>query len=157
MAHVVRREDDESMKRAWDLEVDGLRGKGRPKISCKDMVQKESSKIVLNEDDAWDGKKWRGGVSGPRGIVWETTCSASLLTLQNIWIELNFFIHLSLYHKFLVHWLRNNKSHVTTESYIMKKFTMTNIHYVIRSKYERGFKEYDRGSLDILMTISSCC
>ena len=63
MGHVLRREDDEPLKRAWDLEVDGTRGKGGPKISWKDVVEKESSNVGLNEEDAQDMVKWREGVS----------------------------------------------------------------------------------------------
>ena len=66
MGHVLRREDDEPVKRAWDLEVDSIRGKGRPKITWKDMVKKESSKVGLNEEDARDRKKWKEGVSSWR-------------------------------------------------------------------------------------------
>ena len=54
----IEKENDEPVKCAWDLEVDGIRGKGRPKISWKDMVKKVSSKVGLNEEDAGD-KKWR--------------------------------------------------------------------------------------------------
>ena len=52
MGHVLRKEDNEPVKRAWDLEVDDIRGKGRPKIAWKDMVTKESCKVGLNEEDA---------------------------------------------------------------------------------------------------------
>ena len=51
------------MKRAWDLVVHGIRGKGRPKIAWKDMVKKESSKVGLNKEDAQNKKKWKEGVS----------------------------------------------------------------------------------------------
>ena len=34
----VEEGDEEPGKRAWDLKVDGIRGKGRPKITWKDMV-----------------------------------------------------------------------------------------------------------------------
>lgn len=37
--------------------MDGIRGKGRPKISRKDVVMKESSTVGLNEEDARDKKK----------------------------------------------------------------------------------------------------
>ena len=47
MGHVLRREDDETVKRVWDLEVDGIRGKGKPNISWKDLMKKESSKVGL--------------------------------------------------------------------------------------------------------------
>lgn len=53
MGHLLRGEDDEPVQRAWGLEVDGIRGKGRPKTSWKDMVKRERErKIGLNEEDA---------------------------------------------------------------------------------------------------------
>ena len=58
-----RREDDEPVKRAWDLKVNGIRGKGRPKIKWKDMVKKGSSKVDLKEEDAQNRKKWKEGMS----------------------------------------------------------------------------------------------
>ena len=65
MGRVLRREDDEPVKRVWYLEVDGVRENGRPKISCKDMVKKESSEVGLIKDTQ-DKKKWREGVSSWR-------------------------------------------------------------------------------------------
>ena len=49
MGHLLRREGDEPVKKAWDLEVEGLRGKGRPKITWKVMVKKESSKVGVKK------------------------------------------------------------------------------------------------------------
>ena len=45
MGHVLRRDKDEPVKRAWNLEIAGEREKGRPKMTWKDMVKKESRKI----------------------------------------------------------------------------------------------------------------
>ena len=39
MGHMLRRKDDKPVKRAWGLEVDGIRGKRRRKITWKDMVK----------------------------------------------------------------------------------------------------------------------
>ena len=57
MGHVWRRDDDEPIKSAWDLEVDGIRGKGRPKNTWKYIVRKESSTLGLKEEDAQNRKK----------------------------------------------------------------------------------------------------
>ena len=38
MGQVLRRDDDAPVKRVRDLEVDGIRGKGRPNMSWKAMV-----------------------------------------------------------------------------------------------------------------------
>ena len=66
MGHVLRREEDEPVKKAWDLHVDGIRTKGRPKVSWKDMVKKECRRVGLKEEDAQDRKKCGEGVSSWR-------------------------------------------------------------------------------------------
>ena len=64
MGHILRRKIDEPVKRAWDLDVDGIRGKGRTEITWKGIVKKESSKVGLKEgEDAQNRKKWKEGVS----------------------------------------------------------------------------------------------
>ena len=63
MGHVLRRDKDEPVKRVWNLEIAGKRERGRPKMTWKDMVKKESRKIGLDERDAQDRKKWRAGIA----------------------------------------------------------------------------------------------
>ena len=63
MGHVLRRDKDEPVKRVWNLEIAGKRERGRPKMTWKDMVKKESRKIGLDERDAQDRKKWRTGIA----------------------------------------------------------------------------------------------
>ena len=63
MGHVIRRDKDEPVKRVWNLEIAGKRERGRPKMTWKDMVKKESRKIGLDERDAQDRKKWRTGIA----------------------------------------------------------------------------------------------
>ena len=63
MGYVLRRDTDEPVKRAWSLEFAGKREWGRPKMTWKDMVKRESRKIGLDERDAQDRKKWRAGIA----------------------------------------------------------------------------------------------
>ena len=63
MGHVLRRDKDEPVKRVWNLEIAGKRERGRPKMTWKDMVKKESRKIGMDERDAQDRKKWRTGIA----------------------------------------------------------------------------------------------
>ena len=58
MGHVLRRDKDEPVKRAWSLEISGKRERGRPKMTWKDMV-----KIGLDERHAQDRKKCRAGIA----------------------------------------------------------------------------------------------
>lgn len=50
----MRKEDGKPEKRVPEVEVNGIREIGRPKFSKKDMVEKESSEVGLNEEDAQD-------------------------------------------------------------------------------------------------------
>ena len=58
----IEKEENELVKRVSDLEVDGIRGKGRPKISLKAMMKKEISKYGPNGVGARDKKTRREGV-----------------------------------------------------------------------------------------------
>ena len=40
----------------------GKRGRGRPKLSWKELVMKASQKLGLGVEDAEDRRKWRAGV-----------------------------------------------------------------------------------------------
>ena len=59
---MLRKRDDEGVKRVWNLEVEGKRGRGRPKLSWKEVVMKASQKLGLGVEDAEDRRKWRAGV-----------------------------------------------------------------------------------------------
>ena len=54
---VLRREDEDTIKMAWELDESVARG--RPKITWKDNVKKEARKCGLMEEDALDQVKWR--------------------------------------------------------------------------------------------------
>ena len=43
--HVLRREDGHVIRKALDVEVDGQRKKGRPKMTRKKQVEEESEKV----------------------------------------------------------------------------------------------------------------
>ena len=50
--HVLRKEDGDVLRRAFDLEVKGQRKKWRPKRTWKKQVEEESEKIGLRREDA---------------------------------------------------------------------------------------------------------
>ena len=39
LGHVVRKEDDDCVKQAWRFEVEGRRGRGRPRLIWKGMME----------------------------------------------------------------------------------------------------------------------
>ena len=59
MGHVLRREDGDPIKMAWQLDEDVVRGRGRLKITWKDSIKKEARKYGWKEKDAQDRTRWR--------------------------------------------------------------------------------------------------
>ena len=50
------------MLRAFDFEVVGRRGRGRPKMMWRWQVEEHINKIGLKKEDATDITKWRSAV-----------------------------------------------------------------------------------------------
>ena len=57
--HVVRREEEEPVKRAMDMPVVGRRSVGRQRIRWTDVIRRDMGEVGLEERDARDRKKWR--------------------------------------------------------------------------------------------------
>jgi len=47
------------VKKCMEYEVDGFRPRARPKITCREVVQKDYHARKLNEEDAVDHSRWR--------------------------------------------------------------------------------------------------
>ena len=58
--HVQRQDPEQVAKTAWELEIDGVRPRGRPKMRYIDTVKKDMVEVGLREQDAKDRVKWRG-------------------------------------------------------------------------------------------------
>jgi len=56
--HVMRKEDNDWVKKCMEYEVDGVRSRGRPKKTWK-TVQKDCHTRKLNSKDAMDRGRWR--------------------------------------------------------------------------------------------------
>ena len=61
--HVSRREDGHVLRRAFDLEVDGQRKKGRLRRTWKKKVEEESVNVGLRMEDALCQSKFCVGVN----------------------------------------------------------------------------------------------
>ena len=59
---MLRRDDDNVLRVAMNIEVSGKRKRGRPKKTWKKQVEEETAKIGLKKDDALRRDKWRDGV-----------------------------------------------------------------------------------------------
>jgi len=57
--HVLRKEDEDWVKKCIDYEVEGSRPGGRSKRTWREVVQKDCEARKLNKEDAMDCGRWR--------------------------------------------------------------------------------------------------
>ena len=60
--HVIRREDDNILKKAMMMEVNGQRKRGWPKMTRKRQMEESVTKVGLKIEEAADRTRWREGV-----------------------------------------------------------------------------------------------
>ena len=59
MGHVLRKDDDDWVKRSMLMEVVGNRGRGRPKMMWRHLAEQDMRDVRLQEKDAVDRARWR--------------------------------------------------------------------------------------------------
>ena len=64
--HVLRKDDDDWVKKCMDYEVEDSRPRGRPKRTWKEVVREDCQARKLNKEDAMDHCKWRKGIKEVR-------------------------------------------------------------------------------------------
>ena len=69
--HVVRRDDDNILKKAMIMEVNGKRKRGRPRMTWRRQVEESLKNVELKIEEAGDQRRWREGV---RAIVQGMRC-----------------------------------------------------------------------------------
>ena len=57
--HVLRKDDDDWVKKCMEYEVEGSRPRGKPKRTWKEVVREDCKARKLNKEDAVDHCKWR--------------------------------------------------------------------------------------------------
>jgi len=57
--HVLRKEDNDWVKKGMDYEVDGARPRGRLKKTWTEIEQRDCHARKLNREDATDHNRWR--------------------------------------------------------------------------------------------------
>ena len=74
--HVLRKDDDDCVKKCMEHEVQGPRPRGRPKRTWREVVQEDCQACKLNKEDAMDRCKWRKVIKDVRwsGWVWVGEC-----------------------------------------------------------------------------------
>ena len=56
--HVLRKEDNDWVKKCMEYEVEGARPRGRPKKTWREIVEKDCQPCGLNRKDALDRSRW---------------------------------------------------------------------------------------------------
>ena len=59
ISDVLRKDDDDWVKKCMEHEVEGPRPRGRPKKTWKEVVREDCPARKLNKEDAMDRCKWR--------------------------------------------------------------------------------------------------
>ena len=67
LGHVLRKDEDDWVRRSMSLEVVGNKGRGRPKLTWKNVVAKDMKARGLVEEDAQNRAKWRKLSWGVKG------------------------------------------------------------------------------------------
>ena len=57
LGHMVRKRDDDCVKQAWRFEVDGSRGKGKPRLAWKCMMENLCRRLGLGLEDVYKMKR----------------------------------------------------------------------------------------------------
>ena len=63
--HVKRRDENNMLWKAMELEVEGRMPVGRPKKAWSKVVEEDMRKVNITEDIAEDRKEWRQLISRP--------------------------------------------------------------------------------------------
>jgi len=57
--HMLRKEDNDWVKKFMEYEVDGARSRGKPNKTWAEVVHKDYQTCELNREDAMDCSRWR--------------------------------------------------------------------------------------------------
>ena len=63
--HVKRREENNILKRVYNLEVRGRRPVGRPRKTWRKVVEEDMRKLNITEEEAEDRQQWKRLISRP--------------------------------------------------------------------------------------------
>ena len=61
---VLKRNKEVGIRRALEFEVEGVAGKGRPRLGWREQVEKDRVKAGLRDVEASNRCEWRSGVFG---------------------------------------------------------------------------------------------
>jgi len=72
--HVLRKEDNDWLKKCMEYEVEGSRPRGKPKRTWREVVQKDCQACKLNMEDAMDHGKWKKLVDQQSALQDRSVC-----------------------------------------------------------------------------------
>ena len=78
--HVLRKEDNDWVKKCMEYEVEGARPRDRPKKTRTEIVEKDCKARGLNREDAVDSSRWRkqiGMIDDHDECVWVNVSSGT--------------------------------------------------------------------------------
>ena len=67
---MLRKEDDDWVKKSMEYEVDGSRPRGRPQMTWREVVKEDCLARQLNKEDVKDCSKWRKLIKDVRLSGW---------------------------------------------------------------------------------------
>ena len=59
LGHGLRKDDDDWVKKIMSFEVEGKRGRGRPRMTWSQVVERDMRECGLKREDATDRERWR--------------------------------------------------------------------------------------------------
>ena len=59
LGHVLRKDDDDWVKKIMSFEVEGKRGRGRPRMTWSQVVERDMRECGLKREDVKDRERWR--------------------------------------------------------------------------------------------------
>ena len=59
LGHVLRIDEDDWLKKCMNFEVEGIKGRGRPKMTWSEVIEKDMRERGMKKDDAHDRERWR--------------------------------------------------------------------------------------------------
>ena len=59
LGHVLRKDENDWVKKCMDFEVEGTRGRGRPKMTWCEVIEKDMRERGMKREDAEDRERWR--------------------------------------------------------------------------------------------------
>ena len=68
--HVLRKDDDDWVKKCTEYEVEGPRPRRRPKRTWREVVREDCQARKMNKEDAIDRCKWRKMIKDVRRSGW---------------------------------------------------------------------------------------